>query len=88
MVPTTQSADLRKYYSKHTKNDRLDSEVLEGICQEAPETVVVANYNSADQLVISGTPGGVTYASGKSSLTISSTLRSCSGARRSSRTTR
>lgn len=28
MVPTTQSADLRKYYSKHTKNDRLDSEVL------------------------------------------------------------
>ena len=30
MVPTTQSADLRKYYSKHTKNDRLDSEVLAG----------------------------------------------------------
>jgi transposase len=28
MVPTTQSADLRAYYSKHTKNDRLDSEVL------------------------------------------------------------
>lgn len=28
MVPTTQSADLRKYYSKHAKNDRLDSEVL------------------------------------------------------------
>lgn len=28
MVPTTQSADLRRYYSKHTKNDRLDSEVL------------------------------------------------------------
>ena len=28
MVPTTQSADLRKYFSKHTKNDRLDSEVL------------------------------------------------------------
>ena len=28
MVPTTQSADLRRYYSNHAKNDRLDSEVL------------------------------------------------------------
>ena len=28
MVPTTQSADLRKYYSKHTKNDRIDSDLL------------------------------------------------------------
>lgn len=28
MIPTTQSADLRKYYSKHTKNDRIDSELL------------------------------------------------------------
>src|SRR3954468_12739245 len=28
MVPTTQSADLRRYYSRHAKNDRLDSEVL------------------------------------------------------------
>ena len=28
MVPTTQSSDLRKYYSKHTKNDRIDSELL------------------------------------------------------------
>ena len=28
MVPTTQSADLRAYYSKHAKNDRLDSEIL------------------------------------------------------------
>jgi transposase len=28
MVPTTQSADLRAYYSKHTKNDRLDSRLL------------------------------------------------------------
>lgn len=28
MVPTTQSADLRAYYSKHAKSDRLDSEVL------------------------------------------------------------
>lgn len=28
MVPTTQSADLRTYYSKHAKNDRIDSELL------------------------------------------------------------
>src|SRR5690349_1719771 len=28
MVPTTQSADLRTYYSEHTKNDRIDSELL------------------------------------------------------------
>lgn len=28
MVPTTQSADLREYYSKHTKNDHLDSKLL------------------------------------------------------------
>ena len=28
MVPTTQSADLRAYYAKHTKNDRLDSRLL------------------------------------------------------------
>lgn len=28
MVPTTQSAALREYYAKHTKNDRLDSVLL------------------------------------------------------------
>lgn len=28
MVPSSQAADLRAYYSKHTKNDRLDSRVL------------------------------------------------------------
>ncbi len=28
LVPTTQSADLRDYYSKHTKTDRLDSVLL------------------------------------------------------------
>lgn len=28
MVPTTQSADLRAYFSKHTKNDHLDSKLL------------------------------------------------------------
>ena len=28
MIPTEQSADLRDYYSKHTKSDRLDSRLL------------------------------------------------------------
>jgi transposase len=28
MVPTSQSSDLRAYYAKHTKNDRLDSRLL------------------------------------------------------------
>ena len=28
LVPPEQSADLRAYYSKHTKSDRLDSKVL------------------------------------------------------------
>ena len=28
MVPPEQSADLRDYYNKHTKTDRLDSKVL------------------------------------------------------------
>jgi len=28
MVPPEQSADLRAYYSKHTKSDRLDSRIL------------------------------------------------------------
>jgi hypothetical protein len=37
MVPTTQSADLRKYYSKHTKNDRIDSELLSWLPLLHPE---------------------------------------------------
>jgi hypothetical protein len=28
LVPPEQSADLRAYYAKHTKSDRLDSRVL------------------------------------------------------------
>ena len=28
LVPPEQSADLRRYYQKHTKNDRLDSVLL------------------------------------------------------------
>lgn len=45
----------------------LAEDVLEGICKDAPETVVIANYNAPDQLVISGTPAGVAYASEKAS---------------------
>lgn len=37
MVPMTQSADLRKYYSKHTKNDRIDSELLARLLLLHPE---------------------------------------------------
>lgn len=41
----------------------LEAVTLEEICRQAPETVVIANYNSPDQLVISGTPAGVAHAS-------------------------
>ena len=37
MVPTTRSADLRKYYSKHAKNDRIDSELLARLPMLHPE---------------------------------------------------
>ncbi len=37
LVPTTQSADLRAYYSKHTKNDRLDSAILARVPLLHPE---------------------------------------------------
>ena len=47
MVPTTQSADLRKYYSKHTKNDRLDSEVLARLPLLHPEGLREFTGNSS-----------------------------------------
>jgi transposase len=51
MVPTTQSSDLRKYYSKHTKNDRLDSEVLARLPLLHPEGLREFTGNSnADPL--------------------------------------
>lgn len=51
MVPTTQSADLRKYYSKHTKNDRLDSEVLARLPLLHPEGLrEFSGDSSADPL--------------------------------------
>ena len=37
MVPSEQSADLRDYYSKHTKSDRLDSKILARIPLLHPE---------------------------------------------------
>ena len=40
MVPTTQSSDLRKYYSKHTKNDRIDSELLARLPLLHPLTLI------------------------------------------------
>jgi transposase len=51
MVPTTQSADLRAYFSKHTKNDRLDSEVLARLPLLHPEGLREFTGNgSADPL--------------------------------------
>lgn len=41
----------------------LDAETLTRICKEAPSVVAVANFNSPDQIVISGTPAGVAAAS-------------------------
>lgn len=37
LIPPEQSADLRDYYSKHTKNDRLDSRVLARVPLLHPE---------------------------------------------------
>ena len=37
MVPSEQSADLRDYYAKHTKSDRLDSKLLATIPLLHPE---------------------------------------------------
>ena len=36
LVPPEQSADLRTYYSKHTKSDRLDSRLLARLPLAAP----------------------------------------------------
>ena len=43
----------------------FDREALDRICREASGVVAVANYNSAEQLVISGSPEGVAEASEK-----------------------
>ena len=41
----------------------LDADTLTRICKAAPAVVAVANFNSPDQIVISGTPEGVAAAS-------------------------
>lgn len=51
MVPTTQSADLRAYFSKHAKNDRLDSRVLARLPLLHPEGLrPVSGVGPADPL--------------------------------------
>jgi len=51
MVPPEQSADLRSYYRKHTKNDRLDSFVLSRVPLLHPEGLIeVAGLGPADPL--------------------------------------
>ena len=51
MVPTTQSSDLRKYYSKHTKNDRIDSELLARLPLLHPEGLrEYSGHGTADPL--------------------------------------
>lgn len=41
LVPPGQSADLRRYYQRHTKNDRLDSVVLSRLPLLHPEGLIV-----------------------------------------------
>ena len=50
MVPSTQSADLRAYYSKHAKNDRLDSRVLARLPLLHRRTAPVSGAGPADPL--------------------------------------
>lgn len=43
----------------------FDRQALDALCREAASVVAVANYNSADQVVISGSPEGVAEVSEK-----------------------
>lgn len=47
LVPPEQSADLRDYYNKHTKTDRLDSRVLARLPLLHPEGLVTENGSGA-----------------------------------------
>jgi transposase len=47
MVPPERSADLRAYYSKHTKTDRLDSRVLARLPLLHPEGLHTPSFDSA-----------------------------------------
>jgi transposase len=51
VVPPEQSADLRDYYAKHTKNDRLDSRVLARLPLLHPEGLTeIDGFGPADPL--------------------------------------
>lgn len=51
MVPSEQSADLRDYYSKHTKSDRLDSRILARVPLLHPEGMsAIEGLGPADPL--------------------------------------
>ena len=64
LVPTTQSADLRAYYSKHTKNDRLDSAILARLPLLHPEGLrEYAGDGPADPLRRITLPGGWAFPS-------------------------
>lgn len=55
MVPPEQSADLRSYYAKHTKSDRLDSRLLARIPVLHPERLHSADGAGSGRVI---TPGG------------------------------
>ncbi len=51
LVPPEQSADLRDYYNKHTKTDRLDSRVLARLPLLHPEGLTPVDHDGpADPL--------------------------------------
>lgn len=51
LVPPEQSADLRRYYDKHTKNDRLDSVILSRLPLLHPDGLITCEDNGpADPL--------------------------------------
>ena len=51
LVPPEQSSDLRRYYTKHTKNDRLDSQLLARLPLLHPDGLSeVADLGPADAL--------------------------------------
>jgi transposase len=56
LVPPEQSADLRRYYQKHTKNDRLDSVLLARLPLLHPDGLTVCTgIGPADPLRRAGT---------------------------------
>src|SRR3954468_23984649 len=54
MVPPEQSADLRAYYNKHTKTDRLDSRVLARLPLLQPEGLRPLRPDTRDGTTLTG----------------------------------